>query len=80
MHTGAQAHSTRRAGTVERAVLLAERARWAAAWAETHAERGDFEYALRWLEVVRRSSGGLSRKQRADREVWRSELNVGRSA
>ena len=39
---------------------MSERARWAAAWAETHAERGDYEYALKWLDLVRKSSGGLT--------------------
>ncbi|HYI35302.1 MAG TPA: hypothetical protein VEX39_01745 [Thermoleophilaceae bacterium] len=68
----------RRAGMVERAVLMAERAKWAAAWADTHAERGDYEFALKWLEVVRRSSGGLTLQQRRKRDLWRGELDAGR--
>jgi len=70
--------SARRAGLVERAVLMAERAKWAAAWADTNAERGDYEFALNWLEVVRRSSGGLTSQQRGKRDLWRSELDAGR--
>ena len=70
--------AARRAGRAERAVLMAERARWASAWAETHAERGDYEFALKWLEVVRRSSGGLTPRQRRERAQWRGELDAGR--
>ena len=74
-----RSRATRRAGAAERALLRSERARWASAWAETHAERGDFEYALKWLEVVRKS-GGLSPQQISDRELWRGELEAGRPA
>ena len=63
MHTAAATgRRPRRAGKAERALLMSERARWAAAWAETHAERGDYEYALKWLDMVRKS-GGLTPQQ-----------------
>jgi len=62
----------------ERALLLSERARWAAAWAQTHAERGDYQYALRWLELVRKSSGGLSPAQLEKRRAWRQLLEASR--
>jgi len=75
MHTPA----TRRAAAAERALLRSERARLAGAWAETHAEHGDYEYALKWLDIARKS-GGLSPQQISDRELWRSELEVGRPA
>ena len=73
MHTGARTQAARQGGKAERALLLSERARWAAAWAETHAERGDYEYALKWLEVARRS-GGLTPRQLEHRRLWRSQL------
>lgn len=75
MHGSPGTESTRHGAKAERAVLLSERARWAAAWAETHAERGDYEYALKWLEVARKSSGGLTTRQLEHRRLWRSVLN-----
>jgi len=74
MHTGARNRAARQGGKAERAMLLSERARWAAAWAETHAERGDYEYALKWLEVARKSTGGLTPRQLEHRRLWRSQL------
>ena len=74
-----RSRATRRAGAAERALLRSERAHGPSAWAETHAERGDFEYALKWLDIVRKS-GGLSPQQLATRELWRSELEAGRPA
>ena len=76
MSAEANPRSARRSGIVERAVLMAERAEWATAWAETLAERGDYEVALKWLEVVRRSSGGLTSMQRRKRDLWRDELDA----
>jgi hypothetical protein len=73
MDTGSGGPDARRAGKAERAMFLAERARCAAAWAETHAERGDYEYALKWLEIAR-SSGGLTPRQLEHRRLWRSTL------
>ena len=75
MHTGTRTQAARRGGKAERALLMSERARCAAAWAESHAERGDYEYALKWLEVARKSSGGLTPRQLEHRRLWRSVLN-----
>ena len=78
MPTQSRTKSVRRELHAERALLLSERARWAAAWAQTHAERGDYQYALRWLELVRKSSGGLSPAQLEKRRTWRQQLEAGR--
>ena len=75
MHGGIRSEAARQGGKAERALFLAERARCAAAWAESHAERGDYEYALKWLEVARKSSGGLTPRQLEHRRLWRSALN-----
>ena len=72
--------SQRQGARAERALLRAERARCAGAWAESHAERGDYEYALKWLELVRKSSGGLSPRQQEHRRLWRGELEASRQA
>jgi hypothetical protein len=53
---------------------LVEKSLWAAAWARSHAERGDYEYALRWIDVARDAAGGLSPAQRQDRARWMTEL------
>ena len=50
-------------------------ARWAAAWAQTHAEHGDYEYALKWLDVVRRS-GGLSPDECEQRRRWTAAVRA----
>jgi hypothetical protein len=60
-----------------RSAGASERAQWAAAWAETHAERGDYEYALKWLDLVRKASGGLTPRQLEHRRLWRSALKGG---
>jgi len=51
--------SAARWALIERAEGIAERARWEAVRAGTVAAREDYEFALQWLELVRRSSGGL---------------------
>jgi hypothetical protein len=57
--------------TVDYRVLLGETAQDAGERADAHAERGDYEEALDWLEVARTLSGGLSLADRAKRRAWR---------
>jgi hypothetical protein len=72
------AASVRQGAKAERAMFMAERARCAGAWAEAHADRGDYEHALKWLDLVRKSSGGLSPRQQEHRRLWRRALEAGR--
>jgi hypothetical protein len=48
---------------IARAQAIAERARWEAVRAGTVAAREDYEFALQWLELVRRTAGRVAPAQ-----------------
>jgi hypothetical protein len=39
-------------------------------WAETVADRGDFSYAVKWLDRAEELIGGLSPKYQRRRRAW----------
>ena len=45
------------------------------AWADSHARLGDYEYALKWLDVGERLSDNKPARVDAKRKRWTRELN-----
>ena len=66
--------SAERRALLERAIGIAERARAEAARADTVAAREDYEFALKWLELVRRTSGEIAPKADPGLVELRQEL------
>jgi hypothetical protein len=50
------------------------------AWAESHARMGDFEYALKWLEVGEKLTDGTNRRLTAKRKRWTRAVEQQRGA
>jgi hypothetical protein len=48
--------------------------RTAFAWADTHARLGDYEYAIKWLDVGARLGGRPPARVNAKREAWMRAL------